>query len=780
MKSMRRAWGSVAASLLVPAFALAQSATPEQQTPETPSPAALPDVNVIGASPLLGSGIDPAKVAAGVNSVGAKQVVRTGIPDALGALNDSVAGVTLNESSGTPWQPDLIFRGFTASPSDGADEGLAVYVNGARFNQPFGDTVLWDVIPSVAIDKLNIEGANPVFGLNALGGSLNVKLKNGFTYHGGELTFYGGSYGRAAAQLQYGAEADGTAAYIATNVLHDNGWRQDSSADLRQLAADLGWRGSQGEAHLSLIAAQNDINGPGTTPVQLLAIDRGAEFTGPNAVHNKYILANLSATYDVSDDTSLQGLLYYTNLSQRIVNGNTPNYQPCNSGGGLCEQDGVTLLTDRTGAPIPDYLNGGPYSELDLTALDSNGFGASLQATNETDLLDHTNKLIVGTSFDGGISTFDAISYTGGLDALRNWTGPGIVIDQSDGSIAPVRVIATNTYYGLYASDVFDLTDRLALTLSGRFNAANINLSDQDGTALNGDHTYQRFNPGAGLTYKVSPALSVYASYAESNRAPTPAELSCASIISPCTLANFFVGDPDLKQVVARTVEAGARGVATAFTGATLNWDLDAYRTETTDDLIFAPSTIPGRDFFQNIGQTQRQGVEASLKLRVGPVVYSLSYALTDATFQVPLTLDSALNPAADGNGQIHVKPGDQLPGIPMHRLKLGVDWQVTPKWSVGTRGIVSSGEYLFGDEANLTPTTGSYVVFNANSSYRLTDHMELFGVVQNIFNAKYATYGTFSDVTAVPIAGVANPDNTRALSPAAPFEAYGGVRVTF
>jgi iron complex outermembrane recepter protein len=782
-KTMRRIWAAAAAGLSLPILALAQSDVPQAPAPDAGAPPVvrLPDVNVVGAAPLLGSGIPRGKSVSGVTSVGAQDVVRSGIPNALGALNDNVAGVTLNETSGTPFQPDLVFRGFTASPNDGSDEGLAVYVDGARFNQPFGDTVLWDLIPSVAIDRMNVEGANPVFGLNALGGSLNVKLKNGFTYHGGEITLYGGSYGRMAAQVQYGKQAGNTAAYIATNVLHDNGWRQDSAADLRQLYADLGWRGDAGEAHFSILGARNDIGGPGTTPVQLLAIDRGAQFTGPNEVHNKYLQLNLNGSYDVTDDTSLQGLLYYTNLSQRIVNGNTPNFQPCSAGNGLlCEQDGATLLTDRSGAPIPDYLNGGPYSELDLTALDSNGFGASVQATNDTDRFGHTNKLIAGVSFDGGVSTFDAVSQAGGLDGNRNFTGPSVVIDQSDGSIAPVRVVATNLYYGAYASDVFDLTEKLSLTLSGRFNLAQVDLADQNGTSLNGNHQYTRFNPGAGLTYRIAKSVTLYGSYAESNRAPTPAELSCASITSPCTLANFFVGDPNLKQVVARTVEIGARGTAAPFSGATLDWDLDLYRTETTDDLIFSPSTIPGRDFFQNIGQTQRQGIEASLRLHNGAVTYSLGYSLTDATFQVPITLDSSLNPGADANGQIHVKPGDVLPGIPTHRLKLGVDWQVTPAWAVGARGILSSGEYLFGDEANLTPTTGSYFVLNANTSYRLTDHLEIFALAQNLLNARYATYGTFSDPTAVPIAGLTNPTNTRALSPAAPFEAYGGVRITF
>src|ERR1019366_1660439 len=137
-----------------------------------------------------------------------------------------------------------------------------------------------------------------------------------------------------------------------------------------------------------------------------------------------------------------------------------------------------------------------------------------------------------------------ASSAVGGINSDGVFIGPGIVVDQLDGSIAPVRVAIRNAYYGVYIADTLDLTPALTLSLSGRLNVAQITLNDQNGTALNGQHEFIRFNPGLGLTYRVSPGLSLYAGYSEANRAPTPAELSCAGPQSPCTLANFFVGDP--------------------------------------------------------------------------------------------------------------------------------------------------------------------------------------------------------------------------------------------
>ena len=766
---MRFGPGIVAGIVLLCGAARAQTAPPLVVE--------LPPVDIVGAAPLLGSGVDRSKVPATTHVLTGDDISRSGMPGLLGALDEHVAGVALDDAAGNQFQPALLYRGFTASPLDGTAEGLAVYVNGARFNLPFGDTVNWDLIPGQAIDTLNVEGSNPVFGLNALGGSLSVQLKNGFTYHGGELVLSGGSFGRAQAAFQYGKQSGDFAAYTAGGILHDGGWRDSQSTDLHQFFGDAGWRTDRAELHVNILAARDGLSGPGTIPVQLLDVDRDAQFTVPDAVQNTFARVSTTGNYSISDTTSLQGMLYYTSLQQKVINSNTPNYQVC--GDFLCEQPGV-FLTDRSGLPIPDFLNGGPYGELDNQTINTNGYGAALQATDKDPLFGLHNQFVSGVSFDGGVTTFSAASAAGGMTPERNFLGPGIIIDQADGSVAPVRVGITNAYYGIYATDILDVTPHLSLNLSGRLNVAQIDLHDQIGTALNGDHFYAHFNPGFGATYAFSPAISVYASFSIANRAPTPAELSCASITSPCTLANFFVGDPDLKQVVVHTVEIGLRGKVTPYEGATLRWNFGLYRSNVSDDIVFLPATIPGRDFFQNVDQTRRQGIEAGLELRSGRLQAWLDYAFTDATFQSPFTEDSPLNPAANANGQIQVVPGNQLPGVPRHRLKLGLSYHVTDAWTVGGAVIASSGQYLFGDEANLTSPIGGYVVLNLNTQYQITPHIEVFGLVQNALNAKYETYGTFSDTASIPIVEVAGASNTRSLSPAPPIAGYGGVRVTF
>lgn len=783
---MRRAWKIAIAAATIPCFALAQTAVTPPTPPAPTEPNAtgvtvLPEVNVIGATPLLGSGVDRSKVPAQNQVLTGKDVSLEGPPNALRALQDEAEGVHLNNAAANPFQPNLTYHGFQASPLQGTEQGLAVYVNGARFNQPFGDTVNWDLIPDIAIDRLNLEGANPVFGLNALGGSLSVQLKNGFTYHGGEFDAFGGSFGQMAAEFQYGKQSGNTAIYMAGAGLHEAGWRDFQSSGIKQFYGDVGWRSDRAEVHLSIDLAQTTLNGPGTVPVQLLAVDPRAQLTGPNSISNDYGRINLSGNYDITDTTSVQALAYYDNFLQRVANGNGSPVTPCNDGSGLlCESPGV-VATDRNGNPIPDFLMGGTYGSVAAQTTNTNAYGASFQVSNKDQVFGHPNHLVAGFSFDGADTLFDASTSVGGLDLLtRNFIGPGIVINQADGSIAPVRASITDAYYGAYLTDTFDITSRISVNVAGRFNAAQIDIKDLNSTSLTGNHVYNRFNPAVGLTYKILPGITLYGGYSESNRAPTPAELTCSDPSAPCSLANFFTGDPNLKQVVARNIEVGLRGQFAPYENARLNWNLSAFHTNLDDDIIFVQSVILGSGFFQNVGATRRQGIDAGVRLTSGRWSAWIDYSYTDATFRNGFIESSPNNPAADANGNITAHPGDRLPGVPAHLLKLGVQYKATDRWTLGVTAIAASGQYLFGDEANLTSKLPGYFLLNLNTSYQVTKNVQVFALLQNAFNATYYTYGTFSPTTSVPITQVPGASNPRSYNIGAPIAAYGGLKVTF
>ena len=772
-----RPWRLAVAVLLCPVPAIAQVAA---GAPAEAPPVSLPTVDIVATSPLLGSGIDRDLVPAQTHVLNSKDIAREGTPNAVGALNQQVGGVSVDSSSGNPFQPTFFYHGFQASPLQGTPQGLAVYINGVRFNQPFGDTVDWDLIPDIAIDRMNLEGSNPVFGLNALGGALNIQLKNGFTYHGAEADVSGGSFGQAQGEFQYGKQSGDTATYVSGNVLHQGGWRDLQSSNIQNLYGDIGWRGERAEVHLNVTLAHSVLNGPGTSPVQLLAADPSAQFTAPNEISNQYAATSLTGTVDVTDTTSVQALLYYRYFLQHVLNGNAPNDTPCPGGNGLLCSGSGPVSTTLGGGPIPDFLSGGRYSELDTQTTNTNAYGASAQVTNTDTRFGLTNHFVAGLSFDGAQSEFDGTSYVGGLTPFdRVFIGPGVVIDEP-GTNAPVRVAISNASYGAYLADTLSLTPRLALTVSGRWNAALIDLTDQNGGDLAGNHSYTHFNPALGATYRVTPWLTAYAGYSVANRAPTPAELSCAGPANSCSLANFFVGDPNLKQVVAHTVEAGLRGSVIPFADASLSYNLALFHTNLDDDIAFINSVTQGRAYFANIGQTRRQGVDASVQVKTDRWLAYLAYSYIDASYQSSFVEAAGNNPAADANGNITVQPGDRLPGIPANQLKLGAYYNVTDKWTVGGTAIAASAAYLFGDEANLTPKLPAYVTLNLSTTYQVTEHVQLFAWIENVTNQRYYTYGTFSPTSAVFLAQAPGATNPRSYSIAAPVGGFGGVRVTF
>jgi iron complex outermembrane receptor protein len=325
------------------------------------------------------------------------------------------------------------------------------------------------------------------------------------------------------------------------------------------------------------------------------------------------------------------------------------------------------------------------------------------------------------------------------------------------------------------------VTDAFAITGGGRFNHAQVTLEDQLGTALNGDHSYDRFNPVIGGTYKITPELTAYAGYSEANRVPTPLELGCADPNNPCLIAAFLVSDPSLKQVVSKTVEAGFRGTKDLSIGQ-LGWKIGGFRATNYDDILAIP--IPGLQgfgYFQNVGSTRRQGIEAEVSLKSNVVQFHASYAFVDARFLDSLQVGSN-SPFADGDGNIQISPGNQIPNVPRHRIKAGIEYAVTDAWKVGGDALWVSSQYYVGDESNQAPKLPGYAVFNLHTSYQVTKNLQFYGKVDNVFDNRYSTYGTFFDITSLPnfANGGNNFTDARSLSPARPRAFYAGARVTF
>lgn len=736
-------------------------------------------------TPTAGSGMDVDKVAASVNAVGAGQIARTGSLNIADALQQQVPGIIVSDVSGNPFQPDIQFRGFVASPIAGTPQGLAVYQNGVRINEAFGDTVNWDLIPTAAIRSVTVVTNNPAFGLNALGGAVNVQMKNGFNYQGAEINTMGGSFGRVQSSAQWGRQIDNFAVYGALEGLHDGGFRNFSASDVRRFYGDVGYRNDSSEFHLNMGVASNNFGAVATVPVELLQNYWGATYTTPQTTANRVGYVNLTGKVEATPTWTVEGSAHVRVFQQKTVDGNPSATKPCAADQTLlCFNDDSTPANGLNGVqlanPFPDNA---VLGQIDRTTTRSTTTGATLQATNTDQLFGHNNQFMVGTSFDSGVTRFGASSELGTIGPNYVVSGSGIYLGPSGEpvSIGPVALRTTNRYSGLYAQDTFDVTDAFSITGGGRFNHARIQLEDQIGTALNGEHIFTRFNPMVGGTYKIAPGVTAYAGYSEANRAPTPLELACADPARPCLIAAFLVSDPPLKQVVSRTVEVGLRGTKELNLG-TLGWKVGAFRATNIDDILAIPSPqLQGFGYFQNVGSTRRQGIEAQVNLTSKTLQLYASYALVDARFLDALQVGSH-SPFADENGNVQILPGNRIPAVPRNRIKFGIDYSLTDALKVGGDALFVGSQYFVGDESNQAQRLPSYAVFNLHTSYQINKTFQIYGRVDNIFDNRYATYGTFFDTTNVPnfANGGAQFTDARSVSPARPRAFYAGLKATF
>ncbi len=778
--------------LLAPCVAWAQAAAP------TSDPAPLPEVTVIGTSPLPGTGIDIDKIPGNTQTLSSTDISREGSPSVLTALKDELGSVSINDNLDDPYQPDILYRGFEASPVVGTPQGLAVYQNGVRINEAFGDAVNWDLFPDIAVDRLAVVSSNPVYGLNALGGAVIVSMKNGFTAPGGEIELSGGSFGQRQASVEYGVNSGPWGAYIAGRVLDSDGWRDFSPDSLRQLYSDLSAHTDLVTLDLSFTGANNRLFGQSSTPVQELAVNRALDFTTPQSNFNQLEFVTLSGTVRPTDTISIESEFYYREFRQTVVNGNTTDYTSCTDAryaGYLCQGDATTPLTNSAGKLLPDISDDGriPIGENDFESIRSVGLGGSLQANSTAPVLSHPNQLSIGATLDSADTDFQSSAEIGTINSQLRVLYGGLYVDTPEGNqftATPVGLQASNSYYGLFITDTLDLTPDLSITASGRYNVALIDLSDQLGTDLNGQSRYSRFNPALGFTDKIMPNLTFYAGYSEGSRAPTASEIECSNPLKPCLLPSSLASDPPtLKQVVSATYETGLRGTLTPDwlgDNAHITWNASLFRTDLTDD-IYGIATSLSAGYFQNIGGTRRQGAELGLKYRHSAWSSYLNYSYVDATFESSLTLNSPSNPDQNASGNIFVKPGDHLPGIPQHRLKAGADYRILDGWLVGGSLTYVGAQFYRGDESNQLGPLDGYVVVNLHSSYELTDRIELFATLDNAFNAQYSAFGVLGDPTGVgapgiPADGVTNGPgiDNRFQSPAAPIAAYGGIRYRF
>lgn len=746
----------------------AQTPTPD---PHKPAPPAFEEeVEVVGATPLHGLGIDRNKIPGNVQVATSDDLRRTGGVSVGEQVQLAVPSVHVNDATTNPFQPDLQFRGFVGSPLLGLPQGIAVYQNGVRLNEPFGDTVNWDLLPDNAVASINVmPGSNPLFGLNALGGALSVQTKTGFSHPGHDVTVSTGSFGRHRVDGMSGGNSGRVSYFLAGSALSEDGWRDFSPSRIRQLFGDVGWRGTSTTLNASVTTAANRLIGNGAAPVQLLEADREAIFTHPDDTRTKMTLVTLRARHSARPTVALEGLVYYRRASIDTFNGDDSDYDECadeDFEAFLCSDDGEgDPVENQFGGRIPvdedDELNG----TANTSATTSDGIGATLQTTVTAPVLGRPNHFVAGATIDAGRARYAADTEIARLTADRGTVGTG-----SFDAEAVVRLRTTVRHTGVYAANFLTMTPRITAMVAARFNHSAVELRDQAGTALNGEHAFSRVNPAAGATYQLPHGVTAYGSFSVSSRVPAPSELSCADPEDPCRLPNAFVADPPLEQVVARTWEGGLRG------RNGVSWNASLFRTSSADDIMFISSgPLTNTGHFQNIGDTRRRGLELGASAVMDAFRWNVAYSFLRARFDTPLTLSSPNHPDAE-DGEIQIASGDRLPGVPQHNLKAALSTEIQ-RLALGVSLIANSSQYLRGDEANLLPALDGFRVVNLTAEYPLASHVAVSGRVTNLFNSEHTTFGLLGEADEVLGDDF---DDPRFVSPGAPRAAWVGISVSF
>ncbi|HLH12252.1 MAG TPA: TonB-dependent receptor [Methylovirgula sp.] len=749
---------------------------------------ALPTVEVVATSPVGTQSTSTLNVPSEVQTIDSKEIENLNHATITEDLARRTPGVATTDELGSPLNQSIEFRGQTATPVPGTPEGLAVYQNGVRINEAYGDVVNWALIPPIAIQQTQIVTGNPVFGLNALAGAVVMNMKNGFTWQGAEFGTQFGTDFRHEAYAEYGMTKGDWAYYAAVEGLGDNGFRDGGASGLGRAYGDIGYRVEGNEVHVNVTAGRASFGTSGTAPIDLVQQDPRAYFNLPGLSQESMGMITLSDQSKITSTLQFNGNVYFRDYAAFREDGNISDFYHC-AAAFFCNGGALTTLPDpTTGLP-----NGQPAGEIDSNWTHSYSTGTTLQLTDTDKIFGHNNNLIAGVSLDHGWTHFGGMSTIGDMPPDRIVSSYGIVIDQPAYDISPVALLSQNNYLGVYVLDSFDVTDRLTVNAGARFNDAQIDLNDINGTSLTSSNNFNRINPTVGASFKITPDVAAYVNYSEANRAPTPLELGCASPTQPCQIDNFLVADPPLKQVVARTVEGGFKGDHHITGGpipGELTWSVSLYRTENQDDIMNVPSTITGFGYFVNAGNTLRQGVDLGATYTTANWDVYANYSYIQATFLTPVQLASPNNPNANclgpGSGIECVTPGDNLPGIPRHKFKIGFDYTVLPKWTVGADLVYESSRYYFGDEINSLPQVPGFATLNLRTAYQFSKTVQIYGMINNALDYRYATYGALYDtgsslnqVTGAPVPGLFNSTDPRAITLAPPFEAYIGLRVT-
>jgi outer membrane cobalamin receptor len=705
-------------------------------------PALMASVEIVGTAPIAGLGIERKLLPYALQTSSGARIADDHASNLADYLARNFNGINVNDISGSPFQNDISYRGFRASPVLGTAQGLSVYLDGVRVNEPFGDVVNWDMLPESALASVQlVPGSNPVYGLNTLGGALALTGKSGVTDPGLQADLSWTDKGRRRLDLAHGVNhANGWHSFIGATVFDDDGWRAHSQGKLGNAYIKLGQSAGGAAWSATLLGGRSRLRGNGLLPDEMAAQDWRSAYTFPDQTRNRLLQFTLNGSYKIDSNSEVSAMAYARSSRRDTVNGDA-------------EDEGE-----------------GPEGVFNTSSTRQRGQGASTLLGMRRG----QHRIEIGATFDRSSVSFAQFEQEGVLTEERE------VIPDPDQAREPgSSVIGSARAGGVFASDTWSVTPVVHASASARLSYAKVGntLTSERGVQPYEQFTYRRINPSLGLAFDAGGGWVFGLNAAQGSRVPTVIELGCADPEQPCQLPVGLQSDPYLKQVISRTIEAGARYQRGANSAA-----LSLYRTVNRDDILFLSSGLSRQGYFSNFERTRHQGLDASAGMTSGSVNLSASYNYLDAVYDAPGELFTGLR-------TVHIRRGTPLAGLPRHTLRLGAQWRVSDNWTLGADAQATSRIGTQGNEDGLLadPVQGEapqradlrvrgHGVLNLKAIWEPAAGWELYARLNNVFDRRHASYGAVGR----NLFGAAPQTNTRFIAPGAPRTLAFGVRYQY
>ncbi len=756
---------------------------------------------VVTATPVSGAPVDPDNLPYTVQTATAGEIADAHATNLTDFAARRLNGVNSNEVQGSPFQTDITYRGFRASALPGAPQGVSVYLDGVRINEPFADVVSWDMVPEAAIDTLVLmPGANPLYGQNTLGGALVLTTKSGATGSGVQADVAYGSDARKRVDASYGhVGANATELFLAATLFDEDGWRDASEGRTGSVFAKFGQSHDAGDWSLSLLHGQSRLIGNGLLPSWrftdegrepgLYEMDRRSVFTSPDLTRNRNTMATLRFVHELGVASQWHLLAYHRQGRRSTINGDlSPDYEE------YVEECGDGF--DASGAPLDDDCDDDadeaaliPSGVFNTTHMQQRVSGVAASISQRIG----THQLAWGATYDWNSVHYEQFEQPGTVDAAR-------AIQPIAGSdrafFSGVR--GKSHALGVFVSDLWELRPGTFLSASLRWNRIGVDntLSTAEDEQLPRERfSYSKANPAIGLTHKFGAGFAWFANASQNSRAPTAIELGCADPERPCRLPTGLQADPYLDQIVSRTYETGLRWNPTprrSFSGS-------LYRADNRNDILFLRAPNSQQGYFDNVDRTRYQGVDLQYMEHADRFDLHVGYSLLDATYQTHGELLA-------GERIIALAPGMRIAGLPRHTIKWSVDWRVTPRLTLGTDMQAMSRRIASGNEdglvANLVDEDGEevddpqrlrhdlstpgYALFNLQAVWSQSEHLSFYLRVNNVFDRRFETYAAIAEdlfpdgELAQPLNGPVEGGPSRFVAPGAPRQFTAGMRLRF